>query len=172
MKTEHWLNPTLVLPALSAGGAEQLVEAVARRVSQVAKVEVGATRAAFADALGAEGSSLGGGVAIPHAELAGLREPVVALAITRAPLSLPSIDGRAPDVFFFILAPPDDPQGHLLLLARLARLAQSRTLVEGLRRLTKGDEIVTLVQAAELRHVPAPTTEPASGYAMIVIAIA
>jgi nitrogen PTS system EIIA component len=172
MVPEHWLKASLVLPALSVSGPAELVEEVARSVSASTGSALEATRSAFDGALRAEGWSLGAGVAIPHAELAGLSEPVVCLVVTRAPLPLPAIDGRAPDVFFFILAPPDDPEGHLVLLARLAGLAQSRTLVEGLRRATTADDVLPLVRAAELRHGRAPRSAPESGYSMIVIAIA
>jgi nitrogen PTS system EIIA component len=172
MRSEQWLNPALVLPALSVSSIEQLLDAVAERVSGSVGIGLQATRAALAEALAAEGWSLGGGVGIPHAGIAGLREPVVCLVVTRQALPLPAIDGRAPDIFFFILAPPDDPEGHLLLLARLAGLAHSRTLIEGLRRVSIADDMVALIRAAELRHVPASPVAPASGYAMIVIAIA
>jgi nitrogen PTS system EIIA component len=172
MRSEHWLNPTLVLPALSVSSSDQLLDLVAQRVSQVAGVGLPAARAAFADALTAEGWSLGGGIAIPHAALEGLTQPVVCLAVTRDPLPLPALDRRPPDLFFFILAPPDDPEGHLVLLARLAGLAQSRTLVEGLRRVATAEDMVALVRAAELRHGRTPRRAPESGYAMVVIAIA
>lgn len=178
MASESWLSSSLALPDLDVRDPGALLERVARAIAQSAGLAEPDVERVLRDALAREGWSLGAGVAIPHTELAGVTQPVVALAVTRAPLALPSIDQRAPDVFFFILAPPEDPEGHLLLLARLARLAQSHTLLAALRKAKSNDDLVALVSAAELRHDPMPAGRTSSPgferppHALIVIAIA
>lgn len=115
---------------------------------------------AFRETLYSQGISLGRGVAIPHSDLPELKDTLVCLVISQRPLALPSIDGQPPDIFFFILARRGDPQRHLLLLAHLARLTQSKLLRDGLRHARSAEELVTLVQAAEVRHAPVAAAGP------------
>lgn len=140
-----------MLPAVTAGSLQQLIGAVAQNMAEVGGVDREQVTRAFRQATAGEGFSLGSGVAIPHTEHAGLEQTLVCLVTTREPLPLPTLDGRAPDIFLFILSKPD-PHAHLVLLAHWARLAQSRTFLDGLRRASTPDEVVALVEAAELRH--------------------
>src|SRR5690606_23604598 len=65
-----------------------------------------------------------------------------------------------------------DPHAHLVLLAHWARLAQSRTFLDGLRRARTPDEVMALVCAAELRHAPVPAeTKPVASHDLIVISV-
>jgi len=92
-----------------------------------------AIETAFVEAMQGEGVSLGSGVIIPHIELEGVEQTLIALMTFSRPLEVRTTDGRPADILFFVLAKPD-PHGHLLLLAHLARLAQSRTLLDGIRK--------------------------------------
>lgn len=166
-----WLKPSNVLPALSAGSLEQLICAVAQNLAEVAGIDRDHVARAFREATAGEGFSLGSGVAIPHTELPELAETLVCLVTTREPLPLPALDGRSPDIFLFILSKPD-PHAHLVLLAHWARLAQSRTFLDGLRRARTPDEVMALVRAAELRHAPVPAeTKPVASHDLIVISV-
>jgi PTS system fructose-specific IIA component/PTS system nitrogen regulatory IIA component len=169
MVPDGWLRPSNVLPAVSAGSLEQLICAVAQNLAEVAGVDRDQVATAFRTATDGEGFSLGSGVAIPHTEHPDLAETLVCLVTTREPLALPTLDGRAPDIFLFILSKPD-PHAHLVLLAHWARLAQSRTFLEGLRRARTPDEVIALVRAAELRHAPQKSTrEPLASHDLVVI---
>jgi mannitol/fructose-specific phosphotransferase system IIA component (Ntr-type) len=164
MVPQGWLSPSLILPRLSASGVPQLIAPVSARIGAAANIPAERVERAFEEAMQGEGFSVGRGVAIPHTELADLEQTFVCLVTLTEPLPARTLDGRAPDLFLFILSRPD-PRAHLLLLAHLARLTQSRTLLEGLRRAKDADEILALVSAAELRHQftqgPAPLAVPA-----------
>lgn len=147
----EWIKASLVLPGLGATSVETLVRPVAAVMGPAAAAESRRVETAFLDAMRGEGFSIGEGVAIPHIEMAHLTETVVCLATLRRPLPLKTVDGRPADIFLFVLSKPDH-QEHLLLLAHLARLAQSRTLLDGLRRAQTAEEAVALVRAAEMRH--------------------
>jgi mannitol/fructose-specific phosphotransferase system IIA component len=121
----------------------------------------------FLEAMRSASFSLGSGLAVPHTELEGVSETFVCLAITAEPLALATMDGRRPDIFLFILSKPD-PKSHLLLLAHLARLTGSRTLLDGLRRARTTDEAMALVRAAEMRHAPTRTGSLIPSYESLV----
>src|SRR5690606_11909055 len=130
MAPENWLSPELVFMGLAAPDVDGLVEAVASRIAARTGVAVEPLAAACRHAFAADGYSLGRGLAIPHAETRELDRTLVTLVVTEAPVPMKTLDRRPPDIFFFVLAPARDAQQHLLLLAHVARLAQSRTLLE------------------------------------------
>lgn len=75
------------------------------------------------------------GVALPHARIEGLDAPVAALGITRAGV-LDDPMGATTEVVLLLLAPLDDPSGHLRRMAAAARVLRDR---EVRRRLLRGD---------------------------------
>jgi Kef-type K+ transport system membrane component KefB len=66
-------------------------------------------------------SSMGHGLAIPHARLDGLAQPVVAVGLSRRGLAFDAADGMPVHVIVVILAPAADPALHLALLGSVAR---------------------------------------------------
>ncbi len=76
-------------------------------------------------------TGLGGGVALPHGQAAGVKRPVLALAVSPAGVEFDSLDGRPVRVFVLLLTPTgDDRREHLALLARLGALFKSPAAVE------------------------------------------
>jgi mannitol/fructose-specific phosphotransferase system IIA component (Ntr-type) len=168
---DGWLKASLVLPGLAATSEEEIVRVVAEALAKGAGLDAARVHAAFVDAMQSPGFSIGGGVAIPHTEIGDLSETWVCLVTLARPLPARSIDGRSLDIFVFILSKPD-PHAHLLLLAHLARLMQSRTFVDGLRRVRSGEEAVALVRAAEARHAAVPGADaPLATGALVLVSI-
>jgi PTS system fructose-specific IIA component len=67
-------------------------------------------------------TGVGGGLALPHARSAAVRETVAALATLAAPVDFDALDG-APVRLVLLLAGPDgDPGAHVRLLSRVSRL--------------------------------------------------
>lgn len=173
MVPTEWLKPELILAQQDFVTLGALREHVALKMAAVAGLKLENVNAALLEATSGEGYSIGSGVAIPHIELPELTETFVCLVTLRSPLRVKSIDGKPVDVVLFILSKPD-PHAHLLLLAHLARLAQSRTLLEGLRRSQSTEEIIKLVQAAELRHKALRSVAPealASSDSLFIISV-
>lgn len=66
-------------------------------------------------------SAMGNGIAIPHARLDGLKQPVVAVGLSREGINWESRDNLPVHVVIVVLAPNDDPALHLALLGSVAR---------------------------------------------------
>jgi PTS system nitrogen regulatory IIA component len=177
MTTPPWLRPSLILLDTPADTVADVVRATA----SAAAVSTGAD-AALADLIEEKlrrateggGYAVGGGVAVPHADIPGLDETTVALVRTSRPLPVQALDAQPADVFFVILSRPNDPRGHLLLLAHLARLARSRVLVDGLRQVQTAADAAALIEAAELRHTATatPVSTPAATHYLALISVA
>jgi PTS system nitrogen regulatory IIA component len=79
-------------------------------------------------------TAIGGGVAIPHARFAGVKQLRVAVATLATPLEV-SVDDDVPaDVVILLVGPADDPRQMLRVLARLARLVRREEFLANLRR--------------------------------------
>ncbi|TNF26499.1 MAG: hypothetical protein EP329_21190 [Deltaproteobacteria bacterium] len=168
------MRPELVFPGLDASTLKQVVERLAPAFAVAGDVPPAEVEAALWRGLSDVTGAVGHGVALPHAVVEGLHEPLVAIALLARPLGIATHDGVAPDVLFCILAPPNAPTQHLLLLAHIARLAHSRVLLEGLRHARTTDAVVALLRAADARDQPvrvAPAAPPTAGQ-LVTITIA
>lgn len=161
MAAKRWLEADLVLASIDEVTVEGVRQRVAEKMASATGLSVARVQEALEEAMKSEGYSIGNGVVLPHTELSELDETYTCLVTVRTPLPLKSIDGKPVHLAIFILSKPD-PHAHLLLLARLARLLQSRTLVDGLRRSRTNDEVIQLIDAAEMRHEATRAVEPQS----------
>ena len=91
-------------------------------------------------------TSVGGGVAIPHAFVADIDQPVIgAFLLSRAIQYGPTDDERVKTVFFLV-GREGNPQDHLPILARIARLCSTPEFLETLAKSRSGrDAYKTIV---------------------------
>lgn len=68
------------------------------------------------------GSAVGQSVAIPHARIPGLTQPVIALGLDALGIEFDTPDGRPVHVVIVLLSPMDDPALHLSILADIGRV--------------------------------------------------
>jgi PTS system nitrogen regulatory IIA component len=174
MTTPPWLRPSLILLDTPAESVDDVLRATARAASAATGVDATLIEDRLARATEGGGYAVGGGVAVPHADIPGLDETAVALIRASQALPVQALDAQPADVFFVILSRPNDPRGHLLLLAHLARLARSRVLVDGLRQVRTAEDAAALIEAAELRHTAAatPVSTPTATHYLALIAVA
>lgn len=152
MNADAYFDPNLVLLDVRASDLQAVLSAAAAALA----AHEGLDRVAVENALRAaatQGASVavGAGVAIPHARFA-IAAPRVVVVRTPVPIPLAGSDDQPVDLFFVTLAPHDQPREHLLLLAHIARLMHSRLLLDGLRTVSSADQVISLLEAAELRH--------------------
>ena len=67
-------------------------------------------------------TGLGHGIAIPHARIVGLTEPVNLLMRTKLPIKFGSPDRQGVSIFFVILVPEHATEEHLQILATVAEM--------------------------------------------------
>jgi PTS system nitrogen regulatory IIA component len=149
-----------VLIDVPASGIEDVLSSAARALAPAIGVALEQIEAVLMDSGKTATAAIGAGVAVPHAQLPGLTSSVVALIVTTRPIDLRALDREPVDIFFVVLSRADDPKGHLLLLAHLARLAQSKTLRAALRQASSPAEALELISAAELRTQSAVPVSP------------
>jgi PTS system nitrogen regulatory IIA component len=124
---------------------QQLGTAAGRRTGLGAK-EI-STALAEREKLGSTG--FGGGVAIPHAKIAGLPRVFGYFARLSSPVDFQSVDGLPVDLVFLILSPPDAGAEHLKALAGVSRVLRDRNVVAKLRGARSRDALFALLAGVE-----------------------
>ncbi len=77
-------------------------------------------------------TGIGGGVAVPHAQISGIGRLVMAASTHPEGIDYPALDQRPVQLVFCLLGDTNTAADHLAGLARLARLARRREALEPL----------------------------------------
>ena len=91
-----------------------------------------------------QNTSVGNGVAMPHATLSRAPESGSHIAIlkTENPIEYGAPDGKKCDIFFFTLGPPSARTTHLKILAKLSRLMLNTDLLDQIRDASTSEELI------------------------------
>jgi PTS system nitrogen regulatory IIA component len=152
MEIADLLSPNAVIANLRATAKKQVLQELARRAASVAGES---ERAIFEvllerERLGTTG--VGGGIAIPHGKLAGLKRLFGVFARLEKPIDFEAIDEQPVDLVFMLLAPGSAGADHLKALARVSRLLRDRVVCEKLRGSDKADALYALLTEIAATH--------------------
>ncbi len=89
-------------------------------------------------------TGLEGGIGLPHARSAGVKEASIAFARVGAGVDFGSADGKA-DLIFMIAVPATSEADHMKIIASLARRLIHDSFKSSLRMATNPDEIVAVI---------------------------
>ena len=93
------------------------------------------------------GSAIGNGVAVPHARVTGLKNPVVAVGIAPGGLDWDATDGAPVQLIVMLVTPAETPKLQLELLASVARLLHDRETVARLVTSATWTEFLAAINA-------------------------
>jgi PTS system nitrogen regulatory IIA component len=96
-------------------------------------------------------TGFGGGVAIPHGRMEGLRGIRGAFVRLEKPIDYGAIDDLPIDLVFMLLSPADAGADHLKALAQVSRKLRDRALVANLRGAVTPDALYALFAHTETR---------------------
>ena len=103
-----------------------------------------ATRAIFESLIGRErlgSTGLGKGVALPHARVAGIEQPIGALVHLQTPIDFDAIDKQPVDLLFALVVPEHSTDEHLRILANLAEMFSDQPFCDQLRQSETPEEM-------------------------------
>jgi len=89
-------------------------------------------------------TGLSGGVALPHARMAGVDEARGAFLRLAEPVDFDAMDGQPVDLVFALLVPEEATDEHLQLLAALARMFNESALRDRLRT-AQAEQILPII---------------------------
>lgn len=79
-------------------------------------------------------TGIGNGLALPHARIDGLKEPLVAMGVSDAGIDFDAPDDRLAHVLFLILTPAEDPGVQLTIVSELARVFRKPHMLDRILR--------------------------------------
>jgi len=100
-------------------------------------------------------TGLGHGVAIPHARLKNVKQPIAAFVRTRLPIPFDAPDDKPVSDMVVLLVPEKATEFHLQILAAIAEKFSDRVFREKLRACARADEVSRLFsQRDDPEHSP------------------
>lgn len=134
MEIADFLAPSEVVIDVRMADKARLLGDLARRAAAKLGLDPDAVSAALLqrEELGSTGT--GGGIALPHARLVGVKRPFALLARLAKAIDFDAIDGRPVDVVCLLLLPTESQGEQLNALACAARALRDPDAVRNVRR--------------------------------------
>lgn len=134
-----------ILPAVKAASKKQLFQEAATRARDAYGLDPRAVVEGLVAREKLGSTAMGGGVAIPHARLGGLKSIVGLFARLEKPVDFEAADGQGVDLVFVLLAPEESGADHLRALARVSRLLRDAELRRKLRETSEAPALYALI---------------------------
>lgn len=99
-------------------------------------------------------TGIGGGIAIPHAKNAAVKEAGLASMTVPAGVDYEAMDGEPSDVFFMIAAPAEGSDLHLQALSRLSTILMDSEFKANLLKAETKEEYLRLIDQKETEKFP------------------
>lgn len=134
MEIKDILTADSTLCAVPGSSKKKVLEHISQLANQsiphIAPIDI-LTSLLCREKMGSTG--IGGGIAIPHGRLAGIDKVLAVLVTTDKGIQFDAIDNKPVDIFFAILVPEDQAQGHLQTLATIAGKLNNPDVVKAIR---------------------------------------
>lgn len=146
MDLRRLTRPELIFPDLPGSDAPTVLQSLATRFSEA--TGLGDAREIYRRISEREklaSTGIGDGVAIPHCKLPPVKDPILAIGITREAIDFAAIDGEPVRLFFLILSPEDAPAAHLKALSEVSRWIKETDLAPALLANSSAEEILVLL---------------------------
>ncbi len=161
-KLSDLLVAKLFVPDLAATTREEAITELAGPAAKAAGLDTKTVRQAIIERERLMGTSLGHEVAVPHARLAGVEKPVLAVGHSAEGVDFDSPDGRATRLVFLLLTPEHDHSAQIQIMGQIARLFKDEQAREVVYESDSVDVVRALIKtetppAAQHEAEPTPT---------------
>ena len=96
-------------------------------------------------------TGIGAGIAIPHGKCKAVKELVMALGITAAPIDFESVDEKPVSIVILLVSPVDQTGPHIQALAQISRLMLDEAFKRALQEAPTAEAAYQLVSEREDR---------------------
>ena len=154
MRLSEFVREDLVVLGVTEAEIEGLFS---RFGADLAAHDVGASREEIRSGLLerelAHPTSLGRGVAVPHAMIPGVKRTTLLVARLDRPIPFTTIDDEPVQLFFVLISPPDRGAEHIKLLARICRLIKHPGMLESILAARDEASVRRAVDEVDALHV-------------------
>lgn len=117
-----FISTRTFLPSMHVPDRFEAIDQLCRAIGATGKIDSDAAREAVVDRERMMATGMGQGVAVPHARIEGLAEPIVAVGLAPGGVDFGAPDGEVAKIICLILTPLPDDGAQLALLADVARV--------------------------------------------------
>lgn len=147
MKLIDIIHPERIRVDLTSGGKmDVLSELGALLASGNSTVSVEAVTHTLVDRERLATTGVGGGVAIPHGKLEGLKTILAAVGISKTGIPFDAVDNAPVTIFVALVAPLNSSGDHLRALARISRLLKHSTVRRRLIEARSSQEVYEIIK--------------------------
>ncbi len=139
------LSPGAMALGVAAAHKRQALAVIAEIAARNFNLKVTPLFDALMEREAISATGVGHGVAIPHAQMAGLDRVRGVFVRLRPPIDFGAMDDEPVDLLFALISPPECGSDHLRALARVARSLRSSELRERLRQASTPDSVRALL---------------------------
>ena len=151
MNLTEILSLDQVVPQISAadrwGVIESLIDLLVRK-GKIRPEDRNAVCQAVKDRESNNGTGIGYGVALPHASVPGVRDPVAVVARLTPPIDFQALDNQPVQLCVLFLTPQGQFQAHLQTLSAFARFLNNKERRQKLENAHTAEEMFAVFQAA------------------------
>jgi PTS system nitrogen regulatory IIA component len=98
-------------------------------------------------------TSVGNGVALPHARIRGVEHPFVSIIILDDPIDFDNIDNLDVDIIVCLIVPYEETESHLALLSNLSEILDQISNRKKLRSARNSQQILACLESTELNFI-------------------
>ena len=96
-------------------------------------------------------TSMGNGVALPHARVEGIEHPFVSVVILENAIDFDNVDDLDVDIVLCLIVPNEKSDNHLELLASLSEVLDQISIRRTLRKARNSEQIINCLKTRKLR---------------------
>tara|TARA_B100000900_G_scaffold386490_1_gene377001 strand:+ start:302 stop:760 length:459 start_codon:yes stop_codon:yes gene_type:complete len=96
-------------------------------------------------------TSMGNGVALPHARVEGIEHPFVSVVILENAIDFDNVDDLDVDIVLCLIVPNEKSENHLELLASLSEVLDQISIRRTLRKARNSEQIINCLKTRKLR---------------------
>ncbi len=98
-------------------------------------------------------TSVGNGVAIPHARIDGIKYPFLAVIVLEESVDFVNFDDFDVDIIFCLIVPNDGHNNHLELLAALSEKLDKNEIRQQIRKTKDESDIIKYIKSNQLNYI-------------------
>ena len=98
-------------------------------------------------------TSVGNGVALPHARIKGVEDPFVSVIVLDNPIDFDNIDNLDVDIIVCLIVPYEETENHLALLSNLSEILDQISNRKKLRSARNSQQILACLKSTKLKFI-------------------
>jgi len=140
------LSSKLFLRDLNALSRREVIGEITAKICETGGLDANLIEKAVWEREEALSTGIGNGIALPHARIAELGEPIVAVGISDTGIDFDAPDGKPANVIFLILTPVSDPESQIVITSEIARIFRNPDMAERVLRTKHFTDFLALMK--------------------------